>query len=101
MKIIFIHGNGGCIADMNWYASADQRLRENGFNMIREILPDNDIVHENILIPFIRDTPGADQNSILIGHSSGAIATLRYAEQYSIAGSALVTPLSYSPEHGR
>lgn len=36
MKIIFIHGNGGCTADMNWYASADQRLRENGFNVIRE-----------------------------------------------------------------
>ncbi len=47
MKIIFIHGNGGCTADMNWYASADQRLRENGFSVIRETLPDNVIAHEN------------------------------------------------------
>ncbi|WP_419832888.1 RBBP9/YdeN family alpha/beta hydrolase [Endozoicomonas atrinae] len=92
VKVIFIHGNGGCTADMNWYISAEERLQEKGFNTIRETLLDNDIAHEHIWIPHIRDTLGADQNSVLIGHSSGAIAALRYAEQYPITGSVLVSP---------
>lgn len=41
-------------------------------------------------IPFLRDELKADGNTILIGHSSEAIATMRFAEQWPLLGSMLV-----------
>lgn len=91
MRIIFLHGNGGCKANMHWYEWADRQLSASGMTVIRETLPDNEVAHEAIWIPFIRDELKADENSILVGHSSGAIAAMRYAETYPIKGSVLVS----------
>lgn len=90
MKIIMIHGNGGCTSDMHWYMSADKCFREKGFEVIRRDMPDNEVAHEHIWIPFIRDELGADEQSVLIGHSSGSIAAMRFAEQYPVSGLVLV-----------
>ena len=40
-------------------------------------------------MPFIKEL-GADENTILVGHSSGAVAAMRYAEKNKILGSILV-----------
>lgn len=90
MKLIFIHGNGGCTADMHWYILAARAFREKGLDVVRRTMPDNQIAHESIWIPFIRDELQADEQSILVGHSSGAIAAMRYAEQYPVYGTVLV-----------
>ena len=91
MKLIFIHGNGGCTADMHWYASAAKAFQKHGYQVVRRTMPDNQIAHESVWIPFIRDELEADEQSVLIGHSSGAIAAMRYAERYPVFGSVLVS----------
>ena len=54
------------------------------------------IIHGNggctagdIWLPHL-DLLGADENTILIGHSSGAVAAMRYAESHRLLGSILV-----------
>lgn len=42
-----------------------------------------------IWLPFIEEL-GADTDTVLIGHSSGAVAALRYAETHRVLGSVLV-----------
>ncbi|MGI9282894.1 MAG: RBBP9/YdeN family alpha/beta hydrolase [Endozoicomonas sp.] len=91
MNIILIHGNGGCTADMHWYIYLEKKLTARGFPVVRKTLPDNQVAHESVWIPFIRDQLGASKDSILVGHSSGAIAAMRYAEQYPLAGMVLVS----------
>lgn len=41
-------------------------------------------------MPFLRDEVGADNQTIIVDHSSGAVAAMRFAEQYKILGSVLV-----------
>jgi predicted alpha/beta hydrolase family esterase len=41
---------------------------------------------QSIWLPFVRDELAADEHSILIGHSSGAVACARYAEKYKVKG---------------
>lgn len=54
------------------------------------------------LATFIENELHADKNTILVGHSSGAIATMRYAEMHKLGGSVLVgtyyTDLGYEDE---
>ena len=45
---------------------------------------------EHIWIPFMRTNLSVGPDTILIGHSSGAIAAMRYAMQYQVAGLVLV-----------
>ena len=40
-------------------------------------------------LPFLEEL-GADEHTILIGHSSGAVAAMRYAETHRLLGSILV-----------
>ncbi|WP_034839099.1 RBBP9/YdeN family alpha/beta hydrolase [Endozoicomonas numazuensis] len=91
MKIILIHGNGGCTADMHWYFYVEKELTARGYRVVRKTLPDNQVAHESIWIPYIRDVLEAGQEDVLVGHSSGAIAAMRFAEQYSLAGMVLVS----------
>lgn len=44
-------------------------------------MPDPDTARESIWLPFIVDELGADDQTILVGHSSGACAALRLAER--------------------
>ncbi len=92
MKLVFLHGNGGCTADMNWYPAVEKAFREKRFEVVRQTLPDNQVAHEEIWIPYIRNTLKADRGTVLIGHSTGAIAAMRFAEKYPIMGSVLVSP---------
>lgn len=89
LKIILIHGNGGATASLHWFPEVRKFLEEKGLKVICETFPDNDVAHEAIWVPHIRKL-GADENTIIIGHSSGAVAAMRYAETTKIFGSVLV-----------
>ena len=91
IKLIFLHGNGGCTADMHWYISADKAFGEAGLTVVRRTLPDNQIAHESIRVPFIHNELKAGEDSVLNGHSSGAIAAMRFAEIYPLLGTVLVS----------
>jgi pimeloyl-ACP methyl ester carboxylesterase len=73
----------------------EQYIIKNHHGLFKEIIlenfPDPDIAHENIWLPFLRDTLKVDENTILIGHSSGAVAAMRLAETTKLYGIILVS----------
>jgi uncharacterized protein len=54
-------------------------------------MPDPVKARRNIWIPFIIKDLGCDENTILIGHSSGAEAIMRLAEDQKVMGIILVS----------
>ena len=88
-KVIFIPGNGGGTLADNWFPWVGAELAKEGFQIIAQDFPDSVLAREAYWIPFLKEL-GADENTILVGHSSGAIAAMRYAEKNRILGSVLV-----------
>lgn len=89
-KIVLIHGNSGGLSTDHWFPFLKQALENDGFVVDARDFPDNQIAHENVWLPFLKDVVNANENTILIGHSSGAVAAMRYAEQNRIFASVLV-----------
>lgn len=90
VKVILIPGNGGATPQDNWFPYVERQLSNLGLQVINEQFPDPMLARAEFWLPFIENL-GADQNSILIGHSSGAIAAMRFAETHKILGSILVS----------
>ena len=88
-KVIIIRGNGDTNPDENWFPYVTKELENSGIKVINVKFPDQVLARSQYWLPFIKEL-GADENTILIGHSSGAVAALRYAENNKILGSVLV-----------
>ena len=88
-KVILIHGNGGSTAGDIWLPWLERELTRLGLEVINRTFPDNVKARATYWLPFL-DELGADEHTILIGHSSGAVAAMRYAETHRLAGSVLV-----------
>lgn len=89
LNAIFIPGNGGGSPKDGWFPDVKKSLEEVNINVIDEEFPDSDLAPESSWIPFLHKL-GANENSILIGYSTGAIAAMRFAEKNKIYGSGLV-----------
>ncbi|HEV2613599.1 MAG TPA: alpha/beta hydrolase [Gammaproteobacteria bacterium] len=89
-KVILIPGNGGGSPRDNWFPAIKKELEAAGLQVIAEEFPDNNLARSQYWIPFLLDNLKTDENTILIGHSSGAIAAMRIAEKQRILGSVLV-----------
>lgn len=89
-KIILIHGNGGGTGNDNWFPYVKEKLEARGFTVFAPTMPDNVLARESQWLPFLKDNLGADENTILVGHSSGAVAAMRFAENNKLYGSILV-----------
>ncbi len=90
IKVIFIPGNGGDgRTDENFFPYIKNELEALGCEVTSPIFPDGMLARAKYWLPYIEEL-GADENTILIGHSSGAIASMRYAENHRILGSVLV-----------
>ena len=88
-KVILIHGNGGCTAGDIWLPWVERELTAAGLDVINRTFPDNVKARASYWLPFLEEL-GADDQTILIGHSSGAVAAMRYAETHQLLGSVLV-----------
>lgn len=88
-KVILIHGNGGCTAGDFWLPSVERDLTAIGVDVVNRTFPDNMKARARFWLPFL-ESLGADEHTIVIGHSSGAMAALRYAESHRLLGSVLV-----------
>ena len=88
-KAILIHGNGGCTAADIWLPWVERELTALGLDVINQTFPDNIKARAKFWLPHL-ESLGADENTILIGHSSGAVAAMRYAETHRLLGSVLV-----------
>src|SRR3989338_11207024 len=89
VKVIIIPGNGGFTPLDLWLPYVKQNLKELGVRVIVEQFPDSVLARSKYWLPFIKKL-GADENTILIGYSSGAQAAMRFAEDNKILGTILV-----------
>ncbi len=90
IKIIFLHGNGNSTPHDNWFPYVKEALEKEGFTVVARQFPDAQLARASSWLPFLKNELLADENSILVGHSSGALASMRFAEQNKILGSVLV-----------
>lgn len=88
-KVLFIPGNGGGSPQDNWFPWLQRELENLGIAVIASEFPDNDLARESYWLPFLKELK-ADAQTVLVGHSSGAIAAMRFAETNPILGSVLV-----------
>lgn len=56
-----------------------------------ENMPDPWQARESVWLPFMRETLQCDAGTIIVGHSSGAEAAMRFAEKYPVKGLVLVS----------
>mmetsp|Transcript_32922 Transcript_32922/g.61233 ORF Transcript_32922/g.61233 Transcript_32922/m.61233 type:complete len:237 (-) Transcript_32922:338-1048(-) len=91
-RVVIVPGNG-CypVDDSNWYSSVEKALKDKGYDVALENMPDPNRARESIWLPFIEEKLKADANTILVGHSSGAEAGMRYAETRKLKGLVLVS----------
>src|SRR5579871_2788263 len=89
-KIVFVPGNGGSTTNDNWFPSLKSELEAHGLEVIAATFPDPDLARESYWLPFLHEVLKVDDQTVLVGHSSGAIAAMRFAEKYPLLGSVLV-----------
>lgn len=91
MKVIIAPGNGCTqIRRSNWYGWLHDTLSKNGIASICENFPDPYAAKREIWLPHI-ESLGADEDTVLVGHSSGAQAALRFAETHKLKAVVLVS----------
>lgn len=96
MRTVIICPGNGCtnIRQSNWYGTLYHKLAEKGITTYCEDFPDPLHARRDRWVPFIRslaEKEGNPESVVLVGHSSGAQASLRYAEQYPLHGIVLVS----------
>ena len=71
----------------------EEELSRSGLfsEVVLEDMPDPIEAKEDIWIPFITDSLGADEKTIVIGHSSGAEAAMRLLEKRKLLGCVLIS----------
>lgn len=89
-KVILIHGNGHTTGNDAWLPYVAHELRLLGLEVLNPDFPEPLYAPASVWLPYLKNALRTDENTILIGHSSGAVAALRYAEQNKIHGSVLV-----------
>lgn len=90
INAILIHGNGGGKPTDNWLPYLKEELEKIGIRAVAPQFPDAVLARESYWIPFLKETLKANAETIIIGHSSGAIAAMKFAEKNPILGSVLV-----------
>ncbi|XP_061180501.1 serine hydrolase RBBP9-like [Saccostrea echinata] len=93
MKAAIIPGNGaGDVFHANWYGWAYKQINKlENVTCNLQNMPDPITARESIWIPFMHDKLECNEDTIIIGHSSGAEAAMRFAEQYKVKGIILVS----------
>jgi len=89
-KVMIIPGNGNTDISFNWYLYVKKELEKLGFEVIAENMPDADLARKEFWLPFMEKKLAGDEKAILIGHSSGAIAILKYLETHKAEGAVIV-----------
>ncbi|KAJ7373120.1 Putative hydrolase rbbp9 [Desmophyllum pertusum] len=92
VRVVIVPGNGGGdVERSNWYGWLRKKLTEKDVDCALKNMPDPVIAREAKWIPFMEEQLHCDSNTVIVGHSSGAEAALRYAENHSVHGLVLVS----------
>ena len=89
---LWIQGMGVSRLCSNWYSWARDRfaLMLSPDRVLLEDMPDAMDAHESVWVPHLRDKMQCGPNTIVVGHSSGAVAAMRLLEETSLLGVVLV-----------
>ena len=97
-----LHGNGGSKGIDNWFPYIKSELEKLGHVCEAPDLPDPILSRSSIWLPYFKDVLMIGPYDIVVGHSSGSLAIMKYAEDNAIGGSVLVgtyyTDLGYEDE---
>lgn len=79
MKVVFLHGKDKTPNDV-WYPWLKKEVEKKGISFVAPNLPNT---HDPILSEWLNEInkSNPDENTILIGHSRGGLAILRWMEQ--------------------
>ncbi|XP_071101334.1 serine hydrolase RBBP9-like [Haliotis cracherodii] len=102
-RVVIVPGNGcDAVFNANWYGWLYHELTKKGIACELKSMPDPVVARESAWIPFMHDELKCDETTIIVGHSSGAEAAMRYCETYKVKGivvvSACVTDLGDANE---
>jgi predicted alpha/beta hydrolase family esterase len=90
-KVVIIPGNGGSNVEKDhWYSWVRGRLIGLGYHVVMKNMPDPVAAHMDIWLAFMEEGLGVDADTIVIGHSSGGVATLRYLETHKLKGAVVI-----------
>ena len=89
VKAIIVPGNGDDGPEEKWRPYVADELGKLGIKTLNVRFPDPVLARKEYWLPFLKESK-AGESTILIGHSSGAVATMRYAEANKILGSVLI-----------
>lgn len=92
-KIVIVPGNGCAdVLNSNWYgafASAAKAAFPQ-YEVVLRNMPDPYVARESVWIPFLKDVVGVDEDTVVVGHSSGAVCAMRLLETTKLRGVVLV-----------
>jgi len=92
--VVICPGNGcSDIRTSNWYGRLFRELTQRDIRCVCENFPDPLHARRDRWVPHIRSlaTTSESSNVVLVGHSSGAQAALRYSEMYPLHACVLVS----------
>lgn len=91
-KIVIIHGNGGCNSASFWIPWLKTELEKKNLTVLAPTMPDNIMAKSSVWLAYMQNTLECNEETIIVGHSSGAVAAMRYAENHKLLGTVLVSP---------
>ncbi|WSQ23962.1 alpha/beta hydrolase [Streptomyces zaomyceticus] len=86
MRIVLIHGNAGASVEGIWFPYLRRELEALGHRVVAETFPDPIKGRMRFWLPYLTDVVRPDENTVIVGHSSGALAAFRYAETAPLLG---------------
>jgi len=101
-RVVILHGNGQSTGSSNWYPYIKSGLADLNIECVTPDLPDAKLARKKYWFPYFKDILELGADDIIVGHSSGALAIMKYAEENKIGASVLVatyyTDLGYESE---
>ena len=92
MRVVIVPGNGCTdVSQSLWYGWLRDKLVQSGVEVGLENMPDPYLARETAWLPFMKDSLRCGVDTIVVGHSSGAEAAMRFAEKHEIGGMILVS----------
>ncbi len=83
-RVILLHGNGDSSGNDNWQPYIKQELDKLGATCLSPDLPDNVAARMSHWFPYFEETLNIGKDDIVVGHSSGALAIMKYAENQQV-----------------
>ena len=94
LRAIIVPGNGdGDVRRANFYRWLEERLTAHAAfdEVLLRNMPDPIRARRTVWLKFMLKELGADERTVVIGHSSGAVAAMRLLETHRLAGAVLVS----------